>query len=168
MNLEPLNLFVNSVILGIGATVIMDIWALLLQHFLGIIPLNYALVGRWVISLLKGKIHHHTIVDTPPATAELAFGWLIHYVTGIFFATGLLCFMGQAWLSSPTITPAITFGVLTVIFPFLIMQPSMGFGIAAAKLPKPNIARMRSLLTHFIFGLGLYLTAIILGFILIK
>jgi hypothetical protein len=36
------------------------------------------------------------------------------------------------------------------------MQPCLGFGIAASKTPKPNIARLRSLIAHFVFGLGLY------------
>lgn len=40
--------------------------------------------------------------------------------------------------------------------PFLLMQPGMGAGIAASRTPRPTIARLHSLLTHAIFGLGLY------------
>jgi len=33
----------------------------------------------------------------------------------------------------------------------------MGAGIAACRMPDPNTARLQSLLTHAIFGIGLYL-----------
>jgi hypothetical protein len=45
------------------------------------------------------------------------------------------------------------------------MQPGMGAGIAASRTPRPVAARMQSLLTHIIFGLGLYASAWILTFL---
>jgi Protein of unknown function (DUF2938) len=39
------------------------------------------------------------------------------------------------------------------------MQPGMGAGIAASRTPRPGAARVQSLLTHAIFGLGLYAAA---------
>jgi hypothetical protein len=36
------------------------------------------------------------------------------------------------------------------------MQPGMGLGIAARRAPNPTAARMRSLTTHAVFGIGLY------------
>lgn len=47
--------------------------------------------------------------------------------------------------------------------PFLLMQPALGLGIAAAKTANPARARLHSLITHAIFGLGLYLTARLLA-----
>jgi Protein of unknown function (DUF2938) len=43
-----------------------------------------------------------------------------------------------------------------VAAPFLLMQPGMGAGIAASRTPRPAAARLHSLVTHGIFGLGLY------------
>lgn len=40
---------------------------------------------------------------------------------------------------------------------FLLMQPGMGAGIAASRTAAPNTARWQSLLTHGVFGTGLYL-----------
>lgn len=34
-----------------------------------------------------------------------------------------------------------------------------GIGIAASRTPRPNAARLQSLLTHAVFGLGLYVAA---------
>jgi Protein of unknown function (DUF2938) len=56
--------------------------------------------------------------------------------------------------------PALLFGLGTVLFPYLIMQPAYGLGIAASKTPNPTAARLKSLMSHGIFGLGLYLTAV--------
>jgi hypothetical protein len=36
------------------------------------------------------------------------------------------------------------------------MQPGMGAGVAASRTPRPATARLHSLVTHGIFGLGLY------------
>ena len=45
---------------------------------------------------------------------------------------------------------------LTVVFPFFLMQPSLGLGIAASRTPNPTQARVKSLATHTVFGLGMY------------
>ncbi|MFI5237550.1 MAG: DUF2938 family protein, partial [Ignavibacteriales bacterium] len=45
-------------------------------------------------------------------------------------------------------------------------QPSFGFGIASSKLPHPNLLRLKSLSTHLIYGIGLYVSAILLNVIL--
>ena len=162
---ELLSLIANSVIIGVGATAVMDLWALMLQRFLGIIPLNYALVGRWVAYMPRGIFCHRNILTVKPVAAELAVGWVVHYLIGIGFAALLLMLTGNEWLRSPSIMPAIIFGIASVAMPFFIMQPCMGFGFAATKTPKPISARLRSLQTHFIFGLGLYCAAVLMSIV---
>jgi hypothetical protein len=49
--------------------------------------------------------------------------------------------------------------------PFFTMQPSFGLGIAASKTPHPNQARLKSLMTHTVFGVGLYLSAALLSIV---
>jgi len=159
MSNELLTLFVYSVLLGVGATIVMDMWALILQRFMGITPLNYALVGRWLVYICKGTFYHVNIATTKPVAAELVVGWTAHYLIGVVFSATLIMFMGNDWVSAPSVIPALVFGMLTVGFPFFIMQPGMGFGIAASKIHKPNLARFRSLITHCVFGLGLYFSA---------
>ena len=45
--------------------------------------------------------------------------------------------------------------------PFLLMQPAFGLGVAAAKTPAPWQARLKSLSSHLVFGVGLYLSALV-------
>jgi hypothetical protein len=36
----------------------------------------------------------------------------------------------------------------------------MGMGIAGARTPKPTVTRLKSVVGHSVFGLGMYLTAL--------
>jgi hypothetical protein len=66
------------------------------------------------------------------------------------------------WLARPTVLPAVLYGIVTVAFPFFIMQPSFGLGVASSRAPNPGHARLKSLATHTVFGLGLYVSAVAL------
>ncbi|HVI45789.1 MAG TPA: DUF2938 domain-containing protein [Chitinophaga sp.] len=153
---------IKTILIGIGGTIAMDIWALLLKHLFNIQSLNYAFVGRWIGHFSNGKFMHNSIAKAPPIAGEKAIGWCAHYLIGITFSILLVIIWGYEWIDTPRIIPALIIGIATTIAPFLIMQPGMGLGIAAAKLPNANTARFRSLLTHTIYGIGLYLTALIL------
>ncbi|HET9337330.1 MAG TPA: DUF2938 domain-containing protein [Sphingomicrobium sp.] len=146
--------------LGVGATLVMDGWSLGLRRLLGISTLDYRLVGRWVGHFPKGRFTHDPIVQSPPVAGEKWFGWVAHYAIGIGFAWAFSLLMVPDWFDSPTPQPPILFGLVTVLVPFLVMQPALGFGVAASRTPDPLSARLRSLATHAVFGLGLYLSAL--------
>ena len=145
---------------GVGATLVMDAWVLALKHALGISSLNYALVGRWAGHILRGRFAHAHISQAEPITGETALGWAVHYATGVCFATFLAILGGIDWMTTPTPGLALAVGLGTVAAPFLIMQPAFGFGVAASKLPARRTARLKSVVTHLVFGFGLYLSAI--------
>lgn len=159
-----LDFIISAVIIGVGATLIMDLWALMLKRFFNIAPLNFVMVGRWLGHLFKGRFSHNNIGNAAAISAEAAIGWFAHYFIGVIFAAALLLLVGDGWLTKPTLFSGLAFGMATVIFPFFIMQPGMGLGIAASKTPKPNIARLRSLTTHLVFGFGLYISALFYAF----
>ncbi|AWM14735.1 DUF2938 domain-containing protein [Flavobacterium sp. NRK F10] len=145
--------------IGIGATLTMDIWAYILSIF-NIKSLDYRLVGRWIGSMTKGKFKHDKIIHTTPFPNESLIGWIAHYFIGIAFVFLLVLIYGTEWIENPTLQPALFIGLLTTIAPFFLMQPSFGFGIAGSKLPEPNIARLKSIITHFIYGLGIYIASL--------
>ena len=150
---------VAALVMGFGATGVMDIWAIARKRLLGMPALDYALVGRWLAYLARGRFRHDRIAASPPVKAERLIGWTAHYLIGIAFAAALLAVWGLDWAREPTLGPALLVGVGSVAAPFLLMQPGMGAGIAASRTPRPNAARLQSLLTHAIFGLGLYVAA---------
>ena len=118
----------GALIIGIGATLFMDIWALMLKNFFNVASLNYTMVGRWLGHLPKGHFSHKNIAEAGAITAETAIGWFSHYFIGVIFAAVLILLVGSEWLIKPTLFSALVFGVVTVIFPFFIMQPGMGVG----------------------------------------
>jgi uncharacterized membrane protein YagU involved in acid resistance len=161
MNIFKILLCILS--LGIGATLIMDLWLLILKKF-NIPTLNFALLGRWVSWILHGKIQHQSIAQSPEIRHEYLLGWIAHYSVGVIFSFGFILMVGQNWFAQPQFLSALFFGIITVLIPFLIMQPAMGLGIAASKTPQPFINRIKSLINHSIFGCGLFLTATLFNF----
>jgi hypothetical protein len=155
----PTEDLIRVVLIGLGATVVMDLWLLLLR-LLHVPTLDFALVGRWVGHLARGRWKHAAIAKAVPVKGELAWGWLMHYASGVAFAGLLVLIQGIDWARSPTLLPALLVGTGTVLVPMLVMQPAMGAGIAAAKTPTPWRNRARSLMTHAVFGVGLYLAAV--------
>ncbi len=144
-----------AALLGIGATAVMDLGALVLGRA-GITPPDYGMVGRWVAHMRHGRFRHEAIARAPAMPGERALGWLVHYGVGVAYAALLLAIVGSDWLRAPTVGVALAVGLGTVAAPFLLMQPAMGAGIAASRAPNPAAARARSLLNHALFGLGLY------------
>jgi hypothetical protein len=147
---------VCALLIGTGATMVMDLWALVRKALLGIPALDYGLVGRWIGYLARGRFRHERIAASPEVRNERLIGWTAHYVIGIAFAATLLAIWGLQWARHPTIGPALIVGFGSVVAPFFLMQPGMGAGFAASRTPHPRAARFQSLVTHGIFGLGLY------------
>lgn len=157
---EGLEIAARAAWIGIGATVVMDLWAAFQKHILGVPTLNYGMVGRWFGHFPRGRFVHERIADAPPIPGEIIIGWIAHYAIGITWAALLLAIWGLGWARQPSLVPALIVGVVTVVAPFFIMQPGMGAGIAASKTPNPNGARLRSLATHTVYGIGLYVSAL--------
>ena len=150
----------GAIAIGIGATLLMDLWNLFLKRTFGVPSLNYCLLGRWLRHMPGGTLRHAAITAAAQKPHECTVGWVAHYTIGVVFALGFIGLTSGDWLTRPTVLPALLYGLATVLFPFLIMQPSLGLGIAASRTPNPMQARLKSLVTHTVFGIGLYLSAL--------
>ena len=157
-----MNILLKIITIGIGATLILDIWNYLLGLF-NIKSLDYRFVGRWIGNFVNGKFYHSNIMTTSPVQNELFIGWTAHYLIGISFSFVLIMVFGNGWLEKPLLVPAILIGLATVIAPLFIMQPALGFGIASSNLPNPIIRVLKSIITHLVFGTGLYLSALLVN-----
>jgi hypothetical protein len=146
--------------IGVGATLVMDLWAIILRWF-GIPSLNFAFLGRWLGHLPQGLWMHQNIARAKPIKGELVIGWCAHYSIGLTFAALLLSTVGLDWATSPSLLPALLIGIGTVTAPLLILQPAFGAGIASSKTSKPVFNSMKSVVTHTVYGFGLYLAAVV-------
>lgn len=150
----------GATVVGAGATLVMDIWAVVSQRYLGTTPANYCLVGRWFCHMPAGEFIHRSIAKATQKPGECLVGWLAHYLIGIAYAVALVALTSGKWIYEPTFWVAILFGLATLFFPFFIMQPSFGLGIASSRSSNPTQARLKSLVAHAVFGIGLYLATI--------
>ncbi len=159
MNIE--DIAVAAVVIGVGATAFMDVFAWFQRKFFKIPGLDYAWVGRWIIGMLQGQFFHATILQSRPRRHERVVGWVFHYGIGVLFVLLMLGFVNADWYLAPTIWGPLGVGMLSLCAPFFVMQPGFGFGVAASKTPAPWVARRRSLIAHLSFGVGVYAAALI-------
>jgi hypothetical protein len=152
----------RSILIGIGATALLDLWVLGLHLVVGTPGANWRPVGRWFCHVAQGNVFHEEISQARPFPFELAVGWIGHYIVGIVFAAVLVAIAPSGWVTQPTLAPAMIVGIVTIGAGWFILQPAMGAGIAASKRPNANQIRAMSIAGHIVFGLGLYLTAILI------
>jgi hypothetical protein len=149
-----MNTLCGTLLIGVGATALTDLWSIVRKSLLGLPAPDYGLVGRWIGHMPRGRFRHPAIAGAAPVRGERMLGWTTHYLIGIAYAALLVAVAGRNWLQQPTLAPAMLVGIGTVVAPFLLMQPAMGAGIAARRTPHPAKARFHSLLMHALFGLG--------------
>jgi hypothetical protein len=157
-----MNDFVETGMLGTGATAVVDLWAIVRRALFGTPLPDYSLVGRWIGHMAHLRFRHASIADAAPVRGERPIGWIFHYGTGIAFAAMLVAGTSGAWLQRPTASAAMLVGIGTVAAPFLLLQPATGAGFAASRTARPGRARLQSLVTHAMFGAGLFFTGALL------
>jgi Protein of unknown function (DUF2938) len=149
----------RSIVMGVAATALLDLWAQLLNRLFGFGLPNWAMVGRWVAHLQQGRVIHDDIGKAEPHEGELFLGWLFHYAVGIVFALATLLIGGASWAKNPTLLLPLVVGIVTVGFGWFLLQPGLGNGIAASKKPDANRIRLLNVAGHIVFGLGMWLAA---------
>jgi hypothetical protein len=146
--------FVMTVGIGIGATVLIDVWNFTLNRLFGVRTLDLCLLGRWIGHMRRGVFRHRGITSAAAQPRECAIGWIAHYGIGVALAGGFVLWRTPSWLAQPTLLPALLYGIATAFFPLFVLQPSLGLAVA-----HPARARLKSLGTHAVYGIGLYLWA---------
>ena len=144
------------ILFGIFSTLGMDV-LLYLRHKLLRQPwFDYRVFG---LALLKTTLPHglkHTHANT---TASL-LGWGLHYVIGVLLAVSAVYLATILGFNTLSLAFCLLYVIATFVLPFCSMQPLLGLGFAASKTAQPWRNRGKSLITHALFGLSLYLTAL--------
>lgn len=156
---DKIEFVVRAALIGGGATLVMDAWAALLRR-LGVPSLDFALLGRWIGHWPDGQWMHTSIAKAAPVRGETLLGWGAHYAIGLTFSAVLLGAFGLKWARSPSLGPALLVGLVTVVAPLFVLQPALGAGIASSKTAAPLFGSLKSVMTHTVFGVGLYLAAL--------
>ena len=144
-------------VVGVIATLAMDLWQRLLQTATGRPLGSWALVGRWVAWMPRGVFVHQSIATAPGVRGELAIGWTFHYVVGLVYAAGYIAVLQFGLGAAPSLSSALIYALALLVAPWFIMQPALGQGFFASRAPNPAAVRAINVSVHLIFGLGLYL-----------
>ncbi|GAK69155.1 hypothetical protein RRU01S_03_03280 [Agrobacterium rubi TR3 = NBRC 13261] len=152
----------RGVAMGIGGTMFMDIWAIILHRFFHQPAPNWGPVGRWFWHLPKGTVFHDNIARAAHYEHEVALGWISHYAVGIIYGVLLAVIVPSGWFAAPTFLLPWIVGIITVGAGWFLLQPGLGIGWAASKTPNPNKVRALNLIAHTIFALGMFVAALII------
>lgn len=99
------NFFLSALLIGVGATALLDAWIFALNRVLKLPMTNWALAGRWFYRAASGNVFHKDISKEAPYAHELALGWTCHYIIGVTYA-GILMLAMPGWRSAPTLLAA--------------------------------------------------------------
>ena len=88
--LRALEIITHAIVIGAGATAVMDLWAASLRRVWRVPSLDYALLGRWIGHFPSGHFMHESIASAAPVRHERVIGWSAHHAIGIMFAALLL------------------------------------------------------------------------------
>jgi hypothetical protein len=152
---SPMELLQVS-IMGLFATGLADLGQQLLKRGLGLPIANWWLIGRWVAGMPVGVFVHRSIADATPIKGEAVVGWISHYFIGISYAGFYLALVQVLSQKCPSLFVAMLFPFVTLAAPWFIMQPALGLGIMAGRLPNRLKVSAVTVMTHLMFGLGLY------------
>jgi len=154
--------FVEMILMGIWATLFMDILAKIFAKLKIIHPtIKPEIVGRWALFMIRGKFAHEDINKMPVLGNEKPAALIAHYLIGIILA-GIYLFIelnipiirNQPWM-------ALIFGIATTLLPWFWLYPSIGLGIMASKTSKRSPFIITSLINHTDFGLGFFIWIIL-------
>ncbi|MCP3875384.1 MAG: DUF2938 domain-containing protein [Desulfobacteraceae bacterium] len=155
-------LILESVLMGVFATLIMDFFASVLAKRKIIHPfITPDAIGRWFLYMLKGKFTHDDISKTPPLKNEKLWCLISHYLIGVGLAgvyllieSAVSTIRNQYWIP-------LAYGMVTVFLPWFWLLPSTGYGFIASKASNRLAVLRTNLLNHTNFGLGLMIWIIL-------
>ena len=160
---ETIVVLMFGVIVGVAATVTMDVLGSVVRRAGLAAGAKGIWVGRWYLGIPHGQFVHPNIAAAPERPGEKQAALIGHYVIGIILA--IVYVVGAGWLGiSPAgMLLALGYGIATCVFPWFLVLPALGFGPFGLKGPKDLRLFTSSLLNHTFYGFGLWWTAKVLG-----
>jgi len=155
---ERIMIVLESILMGIFATFIMDILARYLVKINFIISfVTPEAIGRWSLYIFRGKLKHENIYKTPALHNEKIWSFISHYLIGIVLAGIYLFLEMNVPIIRDHIWMTLIFGIVTVLLPWFWLLPGIGLGVMASNSSKQPLIIRTSIVNHTNFGLGLFL-----------
>ena len=159
MNGVTIESLVSGALVGVAATVTMDVLGAAGRRVGLCAGAKGQWVGRWYLGIVRGRFFHPDIAAVPAQAGEQRLALIGHYVIGIVLAAVYV--LGAGWLGlSPRALPvALGYGLATCVFPWFLVYPALGFGPLGLRGPSQLKLLITSLLNHLCYGFGLWWAA---------
>ena len=150
-----MNTFALAFLGGIVGAVLMDITETAMARVGIRSGVNVALVGRWFLGLMRGRVAHANIQASPARQREAGLGWAFHLLIGggavaLVYPMVLLLLD----LHLPPLLSGLLFGLATSALPWLVLLPAFGWGWFGRRGPRGANALLASPLAHIPYGIG--------------
>lgn len=152
----------RSVRTGILATVTMDVLSIVALKLGFVAFLPPRLIGRWFALMARGQFVHTDLGHTAPVDNEMAIAVPMHYAIGTTLAVVYLFLSSALAISPRSLIVALGFALCTTLLPWLLMFPATGYGWFGTHGPPGTRLFLSSLVTHCVYGIGLWLGVSIL------
>ncbi len=153
-----------TVLVGLGSTIVLDIWVTLLGKLTGFPATDWGMVGRWLAGLLRGQFVLDGSNTSPPGGGEKLLGWAFHYGIGFAYALIIPLVFGLGVIAQPTLLPFVAIGlVASTVAGLVILFPGMGAGFFASKLPNQGARILYLIVAHAVFASAEYGTALVVA-----
>jgi len=144
--------------MGAFSTVVMDIG----EHVVkALSPLSESLepqyLGRWILNMFNGVFLHEDIQIANQFRFEIPVAILFHYVTGVVLVGIFLWLRSNIKNFPDSIYMGLAYGWVTLLLPWLIMFPALGFGFFGLGVNNDMNNIAASIMAHSFYGLGMTL-----------
>jgi len=156
-----MNTFALAFLGGIFGAVLMDITETAMARVGIRSGAHVALIGRWFLGLMQGRLAHADIQASPSRPREIGLGWAFHFLVGgggvalVYPAVRLAL---GAPLPADPLLDGLLFGLATSVLPWLVLLPAFGWGWFGRRGPRGTNALLASPLSHIPYGLGVGVT----------
>lgn len=148
-------MLLHMLIVGVIATVALDLWQQVYRLAFGTPITDWGMIGRWVGHFRDGTFVQPDIGKAAPVPGETALGWVVHYIVGIGYGVVYLALMWFVLRIPPAPVPALVFAALSVSVTWFMMQPVLGAGVMASRVPHRGAAMLHDFTSHLALGVGL-------------
>jgi hypothetical protein len=155
--------YASMVMVGCLSVAVLDLWQRLAHRLGGLPPTNWAVVGRWLLMLLRqGILFNPGLAQAPSLPRERLIGWVFHYVIGVVYVWVYVTLWQPNWGLDNPLTDGLLFGAISTVVPRFFFIPATGAGLFGSRTPRPVFVSLSALVVHAIFGSAIGLFSVLL------
>ncbi len=107
--------------------------------------------------MVHGQFVHENITASSPVRNEALVGLSVHYFIGgsvaLFYPAYFIVF--NVPLPDGHLISSLVFGLVTVLFPWLVLYPAFGHGFFGVRAPLNSRPLISPAIEHMLYGLGI-------------